>query len=275
MLYQHLDFNSPEQKDRFKFYERLGVIVLFLALLFFTSTAIIGAGERGIVLRLGSVNRVLEDGFHFKLPILEKVNTLNIQTQKEEVNADSASKDLQIVTTSIALNYNLQPENVGLLWAQIGKEYQARIIMPAIQEAVKAATSRFTAEELITQREKVREEMKLLLTAKLSNSYIDVTDISIVNFNFSPSFNEAIEKKVTAEQDALASKNKLEQVKFEAEQRITQAKGEAEAIRIQAEAIQSQGGAEYVNLKAIEKWNGVLPVYTLGESIPLLNLNKQ
>jgi len=79
MLYQHLDFNSPEQKDRFKFYERLGVIVLFLALLFFTSTAIIGAGERGIVLRLGSVNRVLEDGFHFKLPILEKVNTLNIR----------------------------------------------------------------------------------------------------------------------------------------------------------------------------------------------------
>ena len=100
-----------------------------------------------------------------------------------------------------------------------------------------------------------------------------VDELSIVNFDFSNSFNSAIEAKVTAEQNALAAKNKLEQVKFEAEQRITQAKGEAEAIRIQAQAIQNQGGAEYVNLKAIEKWNGDLPTYMMGNSVPFVNIN--
>ena len=104
--------------------------------------------------------------------------------------------------------------------------------------------------------------------------FIVVHEVSIVNFNFSKSFKEAIEAKVTAEQQALAAKNKLEQVKYEAEQRISQAQGEAEAIRIQAQAIQNQGGAEYVNLKAIEKWNGQLPAYMLGDSVPLINLNR-
>ena len=110
------------------------------------------------------------------------------------------------------------------------------------------------------------------LKERLIGEYIVVDELSIVNFEFSKSFDTAIEAKVTAEQNALAAKNKLEQVKFEAEQRITQAKGEAEAIRIQVSAIQNQGGAEYVNLKAIEKWKGDLPTYMMGQSIPFINI---
>ena len=155
----------------------------------------------------------------------------------------------------------------------IGKEYRERIIDPALQEAVKSATALYTAEELITKRPEVKDTIKTLLVERLSQEYILVDEFSIVNFDFSPSFNQAIEAKVTAEQNALASKNKLEQVKYEAEQRIATAKGEAEAIRIQADAIQSQGGAEYVNLKAIEKWNGVLPSYMMGNgTVPFVTI---
>jgi regulator of protease activity HflC (stomatin/prohibitin superfamily) len=157
------------------------------------------------------------------------------------------------------------------LWKSVGEDYKIKIIDPAIQEAIKAVTSKYTAEELITKRSQVKDDAKVVLAERLTKEFIIVDELSIVNFDFSKSFNEAIEAKVTAEQNALASKNKLEQVKYEAEQRIVQAKGEAEAIKIQAEAIQNQGGEAYVNLKAIEKWNGTLPTYT-GGAMPFINV---
>ena len=205
-------------------------------------------------------------------PITSSILIFDVRIQKEAVQASAASKDLQTVTTTLALNYHLDPEKVDQLYQKIGKDYKERIIDPAVQEAIKSITAKYTAEELITKRELVKQEVKIALFERLKGDFIAVDDLSIVNFDFSSSFNAAIENKVTAEQDALAAKNKLEQVKFEAEQRVAEAKGEAEAIKIQAQAITQQGGADYVKLKSIEKWNGVLPVYSLGNSVPLINL---
>lgn len=250
-------------------YGVVGLIVLMFILGTFT---IVSAGERGVVLRLGKVNRTLEPGLHFKLPLFESVSKLDVQTQKEQVKASAASQDLQNVTAEVAMNYNLYPDKVSSLWTNIGEDYKERVIDPAIQEAIKASTANYTAEELVTKRETVRDEIERRLVERLSREFVNVTAVSIVDFDFSPSFNAAIEAKVTAEQNALAAKNKLEQVKFEADQRVASAKGEAEAIRIQAQAIQNQGGAEYVRLKTIEKWNGVLPQNLYGSApIPFLN----
>jgi regulator of protease activity HflC (stomatin/prohibitin superfamily) len=249
------------------------VIVLLTLILLFTSFKIVGAGERGVVLTMGQVSdNVLGEGLHFKIPFIQKIKTLDVKTQVENVSATAASKDLQNVTAVVALNYHLEAEKVNKLWQSIGSDYKIRIIDPAIQEAVKAITAKYTAEELITKRPQVKEDARLALSERLSKEFIVVDEFSIVNFDFSSSFNAAIEAKVSAEQNALASKNKLEQVKYEAEQRIVTAKGEAEAIRIQAEAITSQGGAEYVNLKAVEKWNGTLPTYMMGQATPFINL---
>jgi regulator of protease activity HflC (stomatin/prohibitin superfamily) len=250
-----------------------GVIGLLALIMVFSSFIVIGAGERGVVLRLGAVqDKIFEEGLHFKIPFIETVKKLDVKTQKEAARVSAASKDLQTVTAEVALNYHLDSARVNRLWQNLGSEYQARIIDPSIQEAVKAATARYTAEELITKRPEVKEAARSILRDRLLEEYIIVDDFSIVDFAFSRSFNEAIEAKVTAEQDALAAKNKLEQVRYEAEQRVVEAKGEAEAIKIQAEAIQSQGGTAYVNLKAIEKWNGVLPAYMLGDSTPFINI---
>lgn len=251
----------------------IGAIVIIVLALALSPFTIISAGERGIVLNWGAVSgEVMSEGIHWVTPIAQSVKTLDVKIQKEEVEASSASKDLQTVSAKIALNYHPNPEKVNLLWQKVGKEYKSRVIDPAIQEAVKASMAKYTAEELITKRQEVKDEVKQILTERLVREYLVVDEVSIVNFDFSPSFNEAIEAKVTAEQSALAAKNKLEQVKFEAEQRITTATAEAEAIRIQAQAITSQGGAEYVNLKSVEKWNGVLPTYVLGNSTPFINL---
>ena len=263
----------------------MGLIILILAIIFWPLTTI-KAGERGIVLRFGAVNRILESGLHLVLPIGEQIKMINVQTQKEQIDSGAASKDLQTVTAVVALNYHLIPEQVGNLWKTLGGDYKIRIIDPAIQESVKSATAKFTAEELITKRTEVKDLIKLSLTERLLKEFIIVDELSIVNFNFSKSFNEAIESKVTAEQNALTQKNKLEQIKYEAEQIIVTAKGnaearisnataEAEAIKIQAQAITQQGGRDYVSLKAIEKWNGQLPVQMIPNStVPFINLDK-
>lgn len=250
-----------------------GVIALFLFVAGWQSYVIINPGQRGILIQLGKTqDKVLEEGLNFKTPFVQSVKKIDVKTQVESVSASAASKDLQVVSAVVALNFHLDPSRVNTLWQSVGSDYKIKIIDPAIQEAVKAVTSKFTAEELITKRSQVKDDAKLVLAERLNKEFIIVDELSIVNFDFSKSFNEAIESKVTAEQNALASKNKLEQVKYEAEQRVVQAKGEAEAIKIQAEAIQSQGGEAYVDLKAIEKWNGTMPTYVGGGTIPFINI---
>ena len=148
------------------------------------------------------------------------------------------------------------------------------IIEPIIREVIKSQAALYTAEELVTKRAEFSNKVSAMLSEKIGSKDSVFERLNITNFQFSESFSKAIEAKVTAEQNALAAKNKLEQVKFEAEQRVAEAKGEAEAIKIQAQAIQAQGGKEYVNLKWVEKWNGILPTTILGDSVPMININK-
>jgi len=233
------------------------VLVLVIAVWPFAQ---VGAGEVGVYTRLGAYEKVVGPGLHWRTPLFEHVTKMNVQTQKEETDASAASKDLQTVNAKVAVNYNINPDAVGDLYVRIGTEYKSRIIDPAVQEVVKAVTANYTAEELITKRAVVTEEVKSALSnlvkERTQGDHISITGVSIVNFDFSGSFNQAIETKVTAEQNALAAKNNLEKIKYEAQQTIETAKAQAESIRIQAQAINSQGGADYVELQKIQKWNG-------------------
>lgn len=233
-----------------------GIALLIVLVIAFGSFGTVGAGERGVKIRLGAVTGELGTGLYMKLPIIEHVVTMDVQTQKEQVDVEAASSDLQDVHTVVALNYNVIPDKVSTLYVNVGTEYKTRIIDPAIQEAVKASTAKYTANDLIQNRPKVRDAIQADLTAKLAENFIQVSDVSIVDFKFSSSFNTAIEAKVTAEQNALAAKNLLEQKKFEAEQIVVTAKANAESIKIQAQAINSQGGADYVALQKIKQWDG-------------------
>lgn len=236
---------------------------------------IIQPGKRGVLMNWGAVSdTIYNEGFHWRTPIVQRVQIIDVQIQKEEAVASAASKDLQELRTTVALNYNIDPAKVGLLYQNIGVDFVARIIDPAIQEAVKSAASRFTAEEAVTKRQQVKEDIKQLLTERLAKEYIILDEISIKDFDFSSEFNKAIEQKVTAEQNALAAKNKLSQVQFEASQRVATATAEAEAIKIQAQSISAQGGEAYVRLKAIEKWDGHLPSQMIpNAAVPFIKIN--
>lgn len=255
-----------------------GAIVVVALVLMLTCFTKVSVGERGVKTRVGTLVGEVGAGLNFKLP-WDTITTIDVQTQKEQVDVEAASSDLQDVHTVVALNYNVMPNKVSDLYVKVGENYKVRIIDPAVQEAVKASTAKYTASDLIQNRPKVRDAIQADLTAKLAENFIQVSDISIVDFKFSQSFNTAIEAKVTAEQNALASKNLLEQKKYEAEQIVVTAKANAEAIQIQAQAIAQQGGSNYVANEAVKKWNGmgcVSQCFGAGTQmpVPFLNLNK-
>ena len=247
-------------------------IGLLLLILFFNSFGMVRAGQRGVLLQFGAVqDRIFDEGLYFKVPFIQNVQRIDIRTQKDEVSVSAASKDLQIVTSTIALNHHLNPESVNKLWQEVGKYYNSRIIAPSIQEAMKATTAKFTAEELITRREEVKEATKINLTERLAQSGIIVDEFNIIDFDFSKAFNEAIEAKVTAEQLKLKADRDLERIKIEKEQMIASAQGKAEAIRIEAQALKAN--VKVVELRWIEKWNGEVPQFW-GSATPFIGINK-
>ena len=248
------------------------VVVAIIAVNLLAPFTMIGPGERGVVLRLGAVqDRVLTEGIHFRVPIMESVIKVDVKTQKVEVDAPSFSKDLQNVDTRIALNYHIDPKMVNRLWQEIGQDYESRIISPSIQESVKSATAQFTAAELVSERNKVKDEIKRMLVERLSPRFIVVDDFSIVNFDFSDSYEKAIEEKQVAQQQALKAENDLKRIQVEAEQRLAQAKAEAEAIKIQSEALQLN--QNLIKLEAVKKWNGILPTMMMGNSVPFIDVS--
>ena len=249
------------------------IVGILCLIVIFGTFYTITAGYRGVILTFGKPTMIdMGEGLHIKIPLVQKVIKMNVKTQKYEADLTAASKDLQDVKTKIAINYHIVPEKVPEIYRDIGINYAETLIYPYEQETNKGITSQFTAEELITKREVVRDKMRIDLADKLRPRGIVVEEVSIINFEFSTSFTQAIEQKVTAEQLAFAAKNKLEQIKYEAQQRVTQATAEAEAIKIQAQAIQAQGGKDYVQLQAITKWNGVMPAFVGGGAIPFINI---
>jgi len=253
---------------------------LIALIVLFGAFGTISAGHIGVKTRFGSVVGQLNPGLYFKVPFVEGVTVMNVQTQKESVTAvEAASQDLQTVTTDVTVNYHLNSTDVAKVFQTTGTDYASKIIDPAMQESVKATTAKYTAEQLITQREQVRDDIFQLLTTKFEQFNLHLDSLNITNFAFSAQFNAAIEAKVTAEQNALAAKNKLDQSNYEAQQTVVTAKAQAEAIQIQAQAINSQGGQDYVALQALNKWDGhgcVSQCFGLGTQtpVPFFNLNK-
>ena len=262
----------------------IGIIVLVVVLS--ASIKIVEAGNRGVLLQFGAVDTTqsLSEGIHFVTPFRDSVISMEVRTQITKDNAASASKDLQDVTTEVALNHHVSPNSAQLVYQQLGYEYSNRVIIPAIQESVKQVTARFNAEELITQREIVKQQIEEQITNRLAIYNIVVETISITEFNFSEQFTRAVEAKVEAEQRALQAQNDLVRIEIEAQQaeatavgqqqaniaraeglrqaNVLEAQGEAEAIRIIDE--QLRNNPNYLEWLKTQRWDGKLPL-VLGE----------
>lgn len=234
---------------------RYSVGVLLAIALFFGSWRSIQAGQVGVVTRFGAVQRVVNPGIALKFPLIEDITVMETRTQKEQAAAEAASKDLQTVHSTIALNYHLDGSKAVDVFQNIGTEYKDRVIDPAMQEAFKSTTAKFTASDLIGRREEVKSIAFKELKSRLAVYHIIVDNFNIVNFDFSKEYNDAIEQKQVAQQN-------LEKARLDAQSALAQATGQANAQK----ALKDSGSLspEYLEFLALQKWNGVLPVYTSG-----------
>jgi len=235
------------------------------------------AGHRGVVENFGAVSdKILGEGLHFRVPIMQNIVKMDVQIQKSRTAANAATKDLQNTKFEIVLNYRVAVDEVNTVYQKIGIDYVARVIEPNVQEAVKSIAARYTAEQLITERQAVSQEILVVLKEGLKQYNIIVDNFSIVDFEFSAQFTEAIEQKQTAKQLALKAEQDLDRIKTEAKQTIEQAKAEAMSLKLKRVQITPQLielSKVEAELKAIEKWDGKLPVYT-GGPMPFVNVDK-
>ncbi len=263
--------NGKKNKDIYA----ISRIILLLLLLAIISSflAIVDAGERGVLMQFGKVQeRILGEGIHFILPIVNTVQKLSVRVQNQEISAEASSKDLQDVFTDVALNWHIVPEETNTIFQLIGDEKAVveRIINPAVEEILKAVMAKYTAEEIITKRGEVKAGVDNSLTTRLATYHIAVDDISLVHVHFSERFSDAVEAKQIAEQEVKRAEFVALKAVREAEAKVNLAKGEAEAQRLLRESLTP----ELLQKQAIEKWNGSLPVIVGNESTKLLDLNK-
>lgn len=257
------------------------------------SFVIVPAGSRGVLLNWGQVIGILGEGLHFKIPFAQSVEIIDVRVQKAERLKESAgTKDLQEVTVDIALNYQLNPDIVDIIYKNLGRGFQVSVIEPNMDESLKAVTAKFTAEELIIERDVVKAKLKDELQGRLTQFSITVLSVSFTDFKFSEQFTKSIEDKVTAYQKALEAQNNLARVSYEQQQKIilaqaeanatvTKAAADAKAVIINAEAqaeaiklVQEQLTLhpEYLQYLSIQNWNGELPTYFGSGLIPFLNI---
>lgn len=274
----------------------IALAAVFLIAIFIIAQAvvIVPTGHRGVLLHWDAVDGVqnnngvwtvtnppLNEGIHLVTPFQDKIVPLEVRTQKFEELATAASKDLQDVKTTVALNVFINPETANVLWKQVGADYKNRIISPAIQETVKQVTAKYNAEELITKRPLAKLDIEDELKQRLGIYNLSIEQVSITNFQFSPDFTTAIEQKVVAEQSAQKAKNILVQIEVEAQQAEAKAVGEANANIAKAngesQAIETINKAlannpNYMEWLRTQKWNGVLPLVTSDGATPFIQI---
>ena len=243
----------------------LAVAALLLIITVLNTFTVVDAGHTGVVVTMGKVNEgVLQEGIHAKIPYIQKVVKIDNRIRKLEVNTEAFSKDLQSVNTVLAINYRVDTAKSYSIYKNIGADYETVLVVPAVNEVLKAITANYTAEESVTNRSLISDGLVTGLNEKLNNIGLYVTDVNIIDFDFSEAFITAIEEKQVAQQQLLKAETEkqtaITNAEAEAESMKIKAQGEAEANRLISESLTDK----VIENKKIEKWNGEMPKVTGG-----------
>lgn len=260
----------------------IGAAAILVAVNSFT---IVPAGNTGVVLTLGKVSETsYQEGFHLKIPFIQQVEDMSNKIQVYETPASAVSKDLQTVSSKIAVNYRLLSDKTASMYKDVGIDYQTVLIAPVVQECMKSATAKYTAEQLITERAAVGDEVKASLDTKLNDYGIYIEKFNIVNFDFTEEYNNAIEAKQVAEQNLLKTKTEQEQAiviaNAEADKKVIAAEAQAKATLTEAQAqadanklLEESLSDKVIAYEQIQKWNGILPKVTGSDRGLLIDVN--
>lgn len=263
------DFTSRKKGWKAKRIVFWCIIGVALIILLSNVIVVVDAGHTGVIVTGGAVSEgTFAAGFHLKAPFVQSVEQVDNRTQKIDCTGTAASKDLQTVTTEVAVNYKVLESESAILYKTVGNHYADTIIAPTIQESIKAVTAQFTAEQLITERQIVSGMIKDQLSAKINPYGLQVEIFNIVDFAFGEEFKAAVEAKQTAQQQALKAEQDLARIKIEAEQKVTQAQAEADSIKLIQDTLNAS--PNYIEYMKWLKWDGKLPTVMSGNGSELM-----
>ena len=254
----------------------LPAVLVVAVMLAFSAFFIVPPGEVAIKTRLGAIVDSYGEGMHFKLPFVESVTKFSIQIQRANIKTQAFSKDLQTMNAHLVVNHRIEQGTAVSIFRNLGPNYVENIVDPAVQEVFKAIAARYSAERVISERNELVMEINKEVKERLTTKQIVVTDISVVDLDFTDQFLKAVEDKQVADQQAQMAGKLVEKAKRDAEQQIAKSRGEAEALRMQREQVTPsliELRKVDAQLKAIEKWNGVLPGY-VGAGVPFISIEK-
>lgn len=251
----------------------IGVGVLFFIVLLFGTFYSIAPGHRGVLITLGKVEqKSYVNGVGIKWPFISSMVELDVRTKKMTEKTSTYTSDVQTAEMEYTFTYDLNPENVHILYETVGQDYEAKKIIPILNDVLKDVIGKWQAQELVSNRDNARVAVISGLQERLDKRFFQNISFQFINIDYSDKFEGAIEDKVIAEQKAQEAVNNTKRIKEEAEQKVITAKAEAEAMEIKSQALaKNKGLTEY---EAVLKWDGKLPQYMLGNSVPMINLGK-
>lgn len=249
-------------------------VLLVLSIVLLSSCGIeqVNEGSRGIETKWGKVTgEPLMPGLYFYNPVSSDIFEMSVRETKLEDTTSSFTKDTQTVNVGFTITYFPNPEKIGLLYSQFGKDWDEKIVKQAVLGSIKDVIGQYIADDLVSKREMAKSKAQEEVTTALKERHINVTRLDFTNLDFDDAYERAVEAKVVAVQKASEAKNKTVQVEEEAKQKVMAAKADAEAMRIKSQALSQNKGL--VDYEAIQKWNGQLPSMMFGNSIPIINLD--
>lgn len=244
------------------------VIILTFLLLFLiiilNCTTTVPTGYVGIKTRFGKVqDDVIQEGLNMKAPFIEKIVKINCKTRILEISSNSSTKDMQDVEAKIAINFNVNKQKANILYRDIGNDFVNIIIAPSSIEAVKSTLAQYTAEELVTKRSEVSNQIQQVIIEKIEDKGFDITEFNLINIDFSEEYDKAIEAKAVKQQEVETAKAELERQKIQNEKEIAEAEKDARVMELQ----NAQITENTLRLKMLEKWDGKLPNTMLNDDI--------
>ena len=273
LIHKLTQYKMAQVKDNKQIarYMLWGVVILLAVMVFFSSFYTIRSTERGVLATFGKMSDdVIGDGLHMKIPFIQTIKRVNVQQKKFDGKENSYTRDVQTSEVEYTINYDLVRENVSKLMKNVGDDYHNRIVVPFIRSAMKESFGNFAATEIVENRDAVRREIEQTLRQTLDSNYFMNIQFQLVDIDFDDDFETAIKEKQVAEQNALKAKNVTIQVEEQAKQTKIRAQAEAEAMSIKAAALESN--PKLVNYEAVQKWDGKMPQYMLGNSVPFIDL---
>lgn len=236
--------------------------LMAVAMLFLSSLYVVNPGEVGVEVLFGKIQRYSENGLRWKSP-LASIETFDIKTLRQDYRSEGMSRDMQLVVIETVINYRIDYTRIADLYTKVGRDYEQKVIIPAVQQTIKEVCSQYKVEDITVNREKIKLQAEEIMRTSLSNYYIVIQDVNLVDIDFAPEYNKAIEEKQIAEVAIKTAMNQRLQAEEQKKTTILQAQAEAEKQRL----LRDTTSKEVIELKRIEKWDGHYPTVMGGNNI--------